>query len=577
VRGSALLFFLLPATALAAFPFFSTFTIPKLVVAGLVLGPLLLLDRTEIKRPDLPLALYLLYLLCSVPAWVKSPFVHETTIQVVLDLLALAVYLLARRGLNGRDAPGRAGAWLAASGLLVFLFFALERLFGMEQFVVGALKGSSTLGNPDFVAEFAAFCLPAGFLLLFGGGRIRPAAGLATLSAMGYVLEVLNSLTALLAAVVALAVGAVALAVPRFGPRRTFVAAAGATLAAIAVIAAAGLPISKAGQGRLYLYRLSLAAARAGPVAGHGTGAFPSVFMEEQGKHQAATRAERGFWTNARHAHNELLNMWVERGLVPVLLFLAFLALHVVRLVARGPPGNAFLLSSLTAAFCLFLGSVTFNLVPVRIGFFLLLGLAARTQVRSAKCEARSGKAGAAAWAPRAVLAAVIVLAPLWLATADFLFVKGDYAASAVVNPFNGRTLLFRGLGELERGELDAACPRLEQSARRYPNLSTLLALGNCRVHTGDYGAAEAWYRKALQWKPTYSLAYANLAALYHLQGDREAAWRHIARAASLNPGNPRIEAIRKRVCRGNDFCLAPGPVPGYSRDLKSGMNDDTP
>lgn len=572
MRGKTLLLALLPATALAAFPFFSTFSIPKLVVAGLMAGWLLLLDRKHLGRPDLPLALYLLYLLCSLPAWVKSPYVHETTIQVMADLMALAVYVAARRR-SGQLSVQRIVPWLAASGLLVFLFFAVERVLGLRQFVVGSLPGSSTLGNPDFVAEFAAFCLPAGFLLAFGGGRVRQAAGVVTLAAMGYLLQASNSLSALVAAAAALTAGAIALAIPRFGARRVLVAAAVATAAIAALVAVIGPPASKDARGRLYLYRLSLDSALARPVAGHGTGAFPSAFMDEQGKHQAATRADRGLWTNARHAHNELLNMWVERGILPVLLFLAFLAVHLSRIVRHRRPGDVFLLSTLTAAFFLFMGSVTYNLVPVRLGFFLLLGVAAgrmegRFEFRVSSFALR---------ALRCVTATLIVVVPLWLATADFLFVKGNYAASAAVNPFNGRTLLFQGLGEMQRGELEAACPRLEQSARRYPNLSTLLALGNCRVHTVDYGAAEAWYRKALTWKPTYSLAYANLAGLYHLQGRKEAAWRHIVRAESLNPGNPRIRAIRERVCEENDYCLAPAPVPGYSRDLKFGTGKTSP
>ncbi len=573
MSGNRLLFALLPATAVAAFPFFSTFSIPKLVVAGLILCPLLLLDRTKDKRPDLPLSLYLLYLLCSLPAWVKSPYVHETIIQVLTDLLALAVYLSARRLSEGEKSVPRAGVWLAASGLLVFAFYAVEKLLGLEQFVVGSLPGSSTLGNPDFVAEFAAFCLPAGFLLAYGTGRARQATGLVTLAAMSYLLQACDSLSALVAAAAGVVAGALVLAARRFGARRVFAATAGVAVAAAVIVSAAGLPASKDARGRLYLYRLSLDSALASPVAGHGTGAFPAAFMDVQGKYQATTRADRGLWTNARHAHNELLNMWVERGILPVLLFLAFLAVHLSRIVRRRRAGDVFLLATLTAAFFLFMGSVTYNLVPVRLGFFLLLGLAAGGM--------RGAGPSLAFGVPVRVmgvgLAAVLVVTPLWLATADVLFVKGDYAASATVNPFNGRTLLFQGLGEMQRGELDAACPRLEQSARRYPNLSTLLALGNCRVHTQDFGAAEAWYRKALEWKPTYSLAYANLAGLFHLQGEDEAAWRHIVRAESLNPGNPRIKAIRMQVCEGNDFCLAPDPVPGYSRDLKSEAGENTP
>lgn len=112
MKGAAL-FFLLPATAVAAFPFFSTFTTPKLLIAGPVLAVLLWRSRRHL-RFSAPALAFAAYLALCVPAYLSAPSAHDALLHLALDLAGFAAYLVAAgRASCTRpvaDAPGAGGA-----------------------------------------------------------------------------------------------------------------------------------------------------------------------------------------------------------------------------------------------------------------------------------------------------------------------------------------------------------------------------------------------------------------------------------------------------------------------------------
>jgi len=579
---SRALLLLLPATAFAAFPFFSTFTTAKLLVAGLVLAPLLPTVLRPWRRkghsasPDLLTGFYLLYLLLSAPAFLASRYAHESLLLLHLDFVGLAVYLVAREVARDGSLMLRIARWIAAAGLGVFAFFLLEKLFPDGPFTLGVLRGSSMLGNPDFVAEYFACLLPVALFMATRPLMRDRICGALLGGAALYLLATLQSMTAILAGGVGLLVGAAAWWV---GVRpeekrykrllRSRLAGPAAAIVVLALVCgAASAALLTAGGGRLHLFSVSTECALEAPVKGHGVGAFPAVFMRKQGERMAAVkdRETRALWTNAKHAHNEFLQQWVERGVLPLLALLLFIGAHLLSLLRRKQAHIALTVSVLAAASVAFLGSVTYNQVPMRVLYFLFLGLCAtgpfragqsvpESRVRPLPCRLQR----LAGWTRAALVIAVaayLAIYPLWAATADFLFTRGDYDHARCINPYHGRTAFFLGIRKMEEGDLDSATRLLEESARRHPNLSTLLMLGNCHTRTGRFEAAERWYRKCLSWKPTYSPAFANLAVMYHRQGRLEMAYRHIVRALSLSPSNQGFRRIRKKVCRENRFCL---------------------
>lgn len=541
------LLFLVPATAWVAFPFSSSFDVPKSVVAGCVLALLVIVaGRVKTWAWDWVDLAAGAYLLLSIPAYVRGGFVLEALVQLHMDLAGWLCFVLIRRvepPLEGLS-PAR---WLAAAGAGVMAFLFLERWWPAWP-KLGALEGAATLGNPDLVAEFAAFALPATVAVLISTGRNR------RWSALGWPLALVGLLAALVTlssatAWVASGTGVLVLGCAALWPRLSVRWHKAALLVSAVVslgVLVTAVGFSDQGRGRMYLYRLSGGLALEQPVSGVGAGGFGAAFMEAQGRHLSDHREDSGLWTNARHAHNQFVHLWVERGILPVLALLCLVALAFARGVKRR---QGWVLATLAASLALFSGSITFDLAPVRLGFYMLLGLCVGTP------GPREARPGRRYWAFALPIVLYLAVFPVWRGLGDLLFTQGWHEQSLAVNPLDGRARFYRGLELVEKGELQAGCNELELSAAVYPNLTTLLALGNCNLKLNAWERSEQWYRKAVAWKPTYSLAFANLAVLYREQGRLEESARHIIRAVSLNPGNQRIRLIQDQVCRDNRFC----------------------
>jgi len=747
-KGSPLLLYLLPATALAAFPFFSNFTTPKLLLAGAVLSAAILRDRypaiavmrdrhpgvavprdrplvpdAQVSGSRIPLVLLAAYLVLSIPAYLHAESAHDALQAIAMDLVGVVAYAIAFRGgtstggtqgrwpwasgahwkhagrsdaatgLNGTErsdgkplgtdagagtagaagmeavgtdaGAGTAGAagmdavgttvgdgalapmvgWgavavsVAVASALVVAFRIAEDLLPWPILSISALPGSSTLGNPDFVAEMAALGLvasawgacrsvhgkelpcwspvsspPSGGSTAgrFGGEEgVAGSVFLLSLILSTYALIAIPSLTARAGAIA----GLLALALLRLlGSRRLALVVLLALLACLAGAAYATGVLDD----RLYLFEIGLTCGADNPILGHGVGSFAREFMERQGEFLAVHREASGLWTNATHAHNELLHQWVERGILPALACLAFIGWHI-RVVALGSdrrcglglrpapsevaengdcgvrkdgPDGAFslrdasgldvcgdgavLAALLVVSLVLFSGSVGYTVVPMRIAFAMVLGAIAGRASRPARSQtstvdpsaptSKGHRPSTIDHRPSAVLsalgstvaiaaAAFLFIYPLWSGSGDFSFTRGDVAGSLAVYPLNPRVKFFHAMDRMAKGDLAAACPELEETSHVYPNLSVLLAAGNCAYRSNDPDAALRWYQKAIRWKPTYSLAYANMALAYRAKGDDEAAWRHVVRAVSLAPSNPRVLAIRSAVCNGNRHC----------------------
>jgi len=555
-----------------------------LVVGPALAAALFVAGLRRLPRLDLPAWLLVAYLLVSLPALVDCQSGHEALRQLHLELLALVLYLLVRLEPRRNDFGRRLPVWLAAAGLGVAAFRGLEEGIPGPLFQWGALPGSATLGNPDFVGEYGAALLPAGLLLLVT--RKTRVLGLLSLALNLLLMSVSASLTAGLAGLAGLAFFLAVRDLPGRSPRgdapplspavvdpaeevspepsshRGRIARSSPwgrvclVLAVTGILASclAGLLLTEEGRGRLYLFRLAAECGCEAPVTGQGVGGFANAFMETQGRALRHEKEDRPRWTNARHAHNQLLQVWVERGGVALLVLCAALVAHLVALRrSRANRSRCRLIGgTLVALMVCFLGSVTFEQVPHRLLFFAGLGLAAQPLPRSRPGPPPTRRAVDAVVL---LVALFLLILPAWQAVADVLFVTGRPSSSLALNPLDGRVRFFLGLDKLRTGRNEEACILLEDSLDSYPNLSTLMALGNCHARRGAMDQAEKWYLKAIDWKPDFSLAFANLAVVYHQQARKELAYRHAARARSLNPEHPEIENIWKRVCGDNPFC----------------------
>jgi tetratricopeptide (TPR) repeat protein len=525
-----ILLLLVPATAWAAFPFFSDFSTPKLIVAGLLGAPLLWqLRRVSLPQPAgwIPVA----FLVASLPAFWRGPDGDLARQALVLEVLALATWWGAAQ--SRRELVQRLPGWLLAAGLGVLCFRILEWLWPGGPFTIGALAGSSTLGNPDLTAEFLAIALPLAVWRLWqpgSGGRVAAVAlGAGTI----LVLATHSSITALgIASVGLLSLGITTL---RRWPRmRLALLVVALLIGSLALFTVRERP---ALQGRLFLYKTASTVVSGAPLMGQGEGGFGRAYMDAQGQALQNERHQRSYWTNARHAHNVLLHLWSERGALPLSLLMLFFGLGLW----RSREGAEWQLALLLGAAVSFMGSVSWAHVPFRLLASLLLGMG------------WSVSHGPVRW-PRlsltlpASLAALVVLLPLWHAAGDLAFGKGELETAHRLVPDNSRIQFALGQQRLAEGNEEGARSLLVASLPGHPNLGTLLTLGNLETRARNYVDAEQWYRQVLAWKPDFAAAYANLAWLYHRWGRESLADRHLTRALSLRPSDPAILKISRQI-----------------------------
>ena len=573
------LLFLVPATALVAFPFFSDFSTPKLLLAGLVCAFLLVTGRSGLRTTRLgnhpiisgfrttrlgnhPIIsgfrttrltpwCFGGYLAMSVPAYIQAPGWALARQALTLDLISLVVLLCAFRMSSGLRS--RLPVWLMTAAVGVLAFCALEWAAPAVMAVLGALPGSSTLGNPDFVAEYLACLSPVAAWFLWQRGLLARVAGGLVLAGTGVVLATHDSVTAVFALVAAGSV-MVARIVLRLLAHRTRLRPL--VLGLVAVIGIGGFVVAtqSMGSGRLYLYEISQQAMREKPVAGHGTGSFGAVFMRHQGEFLQDNKEPRPFWTNARHAHNQLLHIGVERGLPAVLLLLMIWIMGVGKVKAGG-----FVLPVYIAMLVCFSGSVTYDQVPFRVLFFVLLGIGAAGNREVKDNHPTPGAnpalntnptpgANPALSVVAGMLGLLLVVMPLWHAIGDVLFVRGNIEQAYRIDSTNSRLQYALGQVRLIEGKNDEAAVLLESSLAGHANLTTWLSLGTAHYRAARMEDAEQAFLTAIGWKPDFAAAFANLALLYHETGRPELAQRYLQRALSLRPGDPQIARFKEII-----------------------------
>jgi tetratricopeptide (TPR) repeat protein len=123
-------------------------------------------------------------------------------------------------------------------------------------------------------------------------------------------------------------------------------------------------------------------------------------------------------------------------------------------------------------------------------------------------------------------------------------------ASAARLDPRSGEALLERGLLELEEGDAEAATLALRRSRALVANVGTDVAIGNAEVLRGDHEAAVEAYLAALRRHPGSFRAHANITQALLALGRIDEAERHLAIAAALWPGHPRLGEVAEQIKR---------------------------
>ena len=551
---------LIAIAAIAALPFFSTFSVGKMLVASLFLLPVAFGVRKGAVKIGPSGWLLGLYLVLSIPAYIQSPSMDTTLTSLWLDLASVAVFLLASRHVERILSLSAFATSMAFAFALVFALWAVELVLSAPVGLLGALPGASTMGNPDFVGELACVVWPL-FLYMAvqharrgtkgtRGRRKLLLWGFMTMLALG-VLGASSSTTALVATgVMVLVAGGIFL-----WNRNRWLGVA----AVVSVLVAAWLvrqvePVEEKLAPRSFLYEVQLEGTTHSTLIGAGVGGFPEAYLDAQARRLSQDPSSKPLWTNAIHGHNFILHTAVERGF-PCAVALILFWLSVLFCAFRRRWGEQGVHGVLLAGLLFIaLGSVGWHVVPFRLWLFLSAGLVAAGDRRGVVQWEKGG------WALSVVVALMLFLSS-WYALADQFRVARAPTTALKVFPWHRPALFDAGWAAMSKNDAKTACQRFRMAHENQPNLSTAMAMGSCCAAMGRLEDAATWYRRAIHWKSDFAAAHSNLATIYFREHRLNLAARHIKRAVSLRPSDGDIARARKKICADNPDCNAKGPV----------------
>lgn len=572
-------------------------TLKSLIVAFCTLGAALQFFLAQRQRTQplhwhavlwLPLLL-MAYALGSM-AW-SHPYLGgvEAVRWFIFALIAwLGLNLLTRERM-------RALAWCIHGGALVAsLWTVLQFWTGFSLFPQGP-QPASTFINRNFFAEFVVCTLPFAFLLL--ANATRPARALALAASSGFIVVaiLMTGTRAALAAMwlqllVVLPVIAWRcrgrLAWAAWTPRLRGLAAATfmGTVLALGLIPSGNPKIVEEGHGsspllrgftrtqsigprdaslnlRLVMWRDTLRAIQARPLAGLGAGAWESEIPLYQ---EAGEQLETDYY-----AHNEFLQMMAEYGLVGW-LFLLLLTAYLLNAAWRSWRGTtpaddeeralrAVLLSSLLALMIVSNAGFPWRLAATGALFALCLGGLAASDARLAFTGWL--RASPLRWSPAvaatglaatgACLALAIVIAQRAAESERKLVQAARYAVSisASGDPLNPR------FDPWKREMLALAAEGIALNPH-YRKITPMVADELARW--GDWANATWIWESVLASRPNVVAIISNAARGYSALGQQDRAMAYLERARRIQPQAPAVRSLEViLLARGDQPQLA--------------------
>ncbi len=319
---------------------------------------------------------------------------------------------------------------------------------------------------------------------------------------------------------------------------------------------ASDVPIQQAWQGRLWIWRISLLAAKDAFPFGHGLGDFSHAYLGAQGpelKLLPLRTASRRF-ENAQTAHSDWIESLASGGL-PALMCLGASAALLFLAYARAQrplAAAAVLCAALCAA-----GDSPLHQPAFSVLFGVLLGCAPSLEP-ARSTHIRFPK----------LFFGIAFLLSVYLSARAFrhyiatrLCTKAEQLAlpalsqpligkAASLDTQHGQAALLLGLWELDHGDPARAVSELQRSASLLANPGTPIALGNAFMALHQPERAITAYSQSLAWNPASFRAHLNLALALMDTRNYSEAEHHLSAARALFPGHPKLaqaaEYLRK-------------------------------
>ncbi|MFA6433904.1 MAG: tetratricopeptide repeat protein [Elusimicrobiales bacterium] len=263
------------------------------------------------------------------------------------------------------------------------------------------------------------------------------------------------------------------------------------------------------------------------PMLGKGWGLFENFYPFYQGGLVLNFENVRHLRTHANNAHNEILELFSQTGLIGLGIYiwlLAVLCAAFLRYYRASGPEERYRTAPFAAALLGMFADNMFNVslhfaVPAMLFWWLLGALS--------KKLSGSGETGGAPW-PRPAAATASAALMLILCAGGVRYWQRQFARE---------THYFRGFKAMRRNDFSGAASELKKAYDDHGReVNNNYELANAYVRAGDLAAAKWAYGEALKSNAGYDEIYFNTAIVEKRLGETAAALAHLKVSAFINP-----------------------------------------
>lgn len=567
-------------TALAVLPEQAGgFRLTKWSVFGLALAASALALRfretpLRIPRGWLPLGLFVaaaLVLPCFSSWRTTAHFPNGLAWLSGLALFFVTASALDDEGDDGARARRNALVVLVGSGVVCALVVLLQaagvRWLTSDVYTGLEFRSPGTFGNPNWAAAYLAPLVPLTLGLavrwkaarqrrwLFAATALLTVATIATVSKGG-----LLSLGAGL-----LAYGALGQDVPR--RRRFALLSVGALGAVSALVVAWRLDLFTEApwlRGRIFLYRAALVLLGEHPLTGVGLGGFNAAYGDAAAKLVDGDPNAFVPLSTIDFAHNDLLQLAAEGGLLTALAFVVLIGAALLRAHRLGDPLARAVGGALAALVVSGLFDSPLRVPSTFVLFFFVLGwLHSAPSVSSPGAATRSTRRASPAWLSMTLLAACALLGLLqgvrfaagnaaWTRGRDALSANrpavDDLARARFWLPEHGRSAIQYARALARAGRFEDALAAAEEAAALRFDFDDEIFRRDLQARFVDPATQIAAWRDLSARFPALVTPHLRLGALYLRQNDRAAAIAAYEAVLASPQTTPRAEAARAQA-----------------------------
>ena len=308
------------------------------------------------------------------------------------------------------------------------------------------------------------------------------------------------------------------------------------------------------------------------PFLGGGVGSFKINYLDYQAKFLKEHPEYNKYWTNAKEAHNEYLQIGAEIGLfgLGIILIMILKLYNLFKIFLKKEIDNKRklicwgLLLGITSFLIHSLFTFPLHVPALGSAFFIILGLGVvyiknfdLSEERDKDREKNyliNGEKKRSKNFRLCLLYTILILLVMLLLT-DTIVVRpylaevyayqggkyydnGNYKESLLkykyankLNPFNGRVLFNLGVNYYISGIYEEAEKIFKESIKYYNDRNVYGNLGLCYMKIGDYQRAEEEFKYAIYLNPRFINAFSDLGLLYFENGNYDGAieqWKKI-------------------------------------------------